>query len=144
MSKNNDVSHEGRIVEITADYISVEIINKSACASCHAKSMCAASDESVKIIDVPYTISTLVEEYEVGETVNVLLKSSMGLKAVWISYIIPVVVLLILLLSLSTFGLSELYVGLVSIFGVAIYYFIVYLFRNKLSRIFTFSIEKKV
>ncbi|MDD2595167.1 MAG: SoxR reducing system RseC family protein [Bacteroidales bacterium] len=141
--KNKDtIAHEGKIIDISPDYISVEILNKSACASCHAKGVCAASDESIRIIEVPYSISTLVEQFEVGETVNILLKSSLGLKAVWISYVIPLAILLTLLLVLSVLGYSEIVMGLGSIIGVAVYYFIVFLFRNKISKVFTFVIEK--
>ena len=110
--KNKDtIAHEGKIIDISPDYISVEILNKSACASCHAKGVCAASDESIRIIEVPYSISTLVEQFEVGETVNILLKSSLGLKAVWISYVIPLATLLTLLLVCPYWGIVRLLWG---------------------------------
>jgi hypothetical protein len=43
---------------------------------------------------------------------------------------------------LSNTGLNELAVGLLSLAGVAVYYLFVFLFRDRLERIFTFSIEK--
>lgn len=138
------IEHEGRIVAIGETSISVEIINKSACSTCHAKSVCVASDESTRIIEIPYTISSLVEDYKIGDRVNVILGSSLGLQAVWISYVIPLFILMILILSLSFIGIKELYVGLCAIGGVGVYYACVYLFRDKLTRIFTFSIEKIV
>ncbi len=143
MSKQiNRIEHEGKIIAIDKEYISVEILNKSACAACHAKGVCAASDESTRVIDVPLTLGNLIEDFQVGETVNVVLGSSLGLKAVWISYVIPLAILMVLLLSLSLLKIKELYIGLISIAGVALYYLGVYCFRNKLTRIFTFSIEK--
>ena len=67
----------------------------------------------------------------------------MGLKAVWISYVIPLLILLILILSLSSVIGNEAYVGLVAIAGVALYYFVIWLLRNKLESEFVFYIEEK-
>ena len=80
-------------------------------------------------------------EHKVGDEVQVLTKMTMGLKAVWISYVIPLVVLMILILSLSSVIGNELVLGLVAITGVAIYYFGIWLFREKLSDEFVFYIK---
>ncbi|MBO6068013.1 MAG: SoxR reducing system RseC family protein [Bacteroidales bacterium] len=142
MKKIERVEHEGVITEISEDFITVEIVNKSACAACHAKGFCVAGEEQTRYVDVPYNISTLVEEYKVGDRVNLVLNQSLGVSAVFISYAIPLVILIFLLLILSNTGLSELAVGLLTLAGIAVYYLFVFLFRNRLERIFTFSIEK--
>lgn len=136
----NEISHAGKIIEITPDFTTVEIISSSACASCHAKGLCGVSEEQVKVIMVPTAPYTL---YEVGDEVRVLLKKSMGLKAVWISYVIPLLILMILILSLSSVTVHELYTGLISIGGVALYYLGIYLFRDKLANEFVFYIKEK-
>ena len=142
MKKIERIEHEGIIREISNDFITVEIVNKSACAACHAKGFCVAGEEETRYVDVPYDISTLVEEYKVGDQVNLVLNQSLGVTAVFISYAVPLVILILLLLILSNTGLSELAVGLLSLAGVAVYYLFVFLFRDRLERIFTFSIEK--
>ena len=139
----NRVEHEGRIVGISEDYINVEIVNKSACAACHAKAVCAASDQSIKYIEIPHSIDTLARDYKVGDEVNVVMKSSLDLKAIWIAYVIPLIVLVSGVLVLSAFHLPELYVGAGALGLIAVYYLGVFLFRNKLSKIFTFYIEPK-
>ena len=80
--------------------------------------------------------------FEIGETVNVILKRSLGFKALWLSYVIPLIILLVLLVSLSGYGVSELIIGLVIILSLAVYYFLIYLFRDKLKKEFIFTIEK--
>jgi len=80
-------------------------------------------------------------DHNVGDEVQVMTKMSMGLKAVWISYVIPLAVLMILILSLSSFIENELLTGLFSVAGVAVYYFGVWLFREKLSDEFVFYIK---
>lgn len=143
MSKKIDkIDHEGTIIEISEDAISVEIVNKSACASCHAKGVCTASEESIRVIEIPYTISSLTEDYEVGEKVNVLLQSSLGISAVFFAYVFPLVLLIAAIMFLPLAGLSELFTGLSAIGTIAIYYIILSLFRNKLERVYSFSIEK--
>ena len=79
--------------------------------------------------------------YNVGDKVQVATKMSMGMKAVWISYVIPLMVLMILILSLSTIFEKEYLRGLVAIAGVCVYYFIVWLFRGKLNNEFVFYIK---
>jgi len=137
------IEHEGTVIAVDKDYISVEILNKSACAACHAKSVCGASDQAVKVVEVAQDISTLACDYQVGEKVNVVMSESMGVTAVWLCYVVPLIVLVASIFILSKCGASELAMGLGSLGVVAVYYFGVFLFRNKISKIFTFSIEKQ-
>ncbi len=137
MAKKNEITHPGRIVEITPDFTTVEITVSSACASCHAKGLCGMSEEEDKVIMVPTDPYTL---RAVGDEVTVKTKMTMGLKAVWISYVIPLVILLILILSLSAVFEKEYMTGLVSIAGVALYYFGIWLFKDRLSNEFVFYI----
>ena len=125
-------------MEITPDFTTIKIIASSACASCHAKTLCGMSEEQEKIIMLPTDPYAL---YKVGDIVQVATKMTMGLKAVWISYVIPLMVLMILILSLSSVFEKEYMRGLVAIAGVGVYYFIVWLFRGKLNNEFVFYIK---
>ena len=138
MAKRNEIAHECRIVEITPDFTTVEIIASSACSACHAKTLCGMSEDKEKLIMVP---TDGFRELHVGDQVTVMTKMSMGLKAVWISYVIPLAVLMILILTLSGFFDNEFLCGLLSIAGVAVYYFVVWLFRDRLSNEFVFYIK---
>jgi sigma-E factor negative regulatory protein RseC len=139
MSKEKSVTHKGTIIEITQECIRVEIINKSMCAACHAKGFCSAGDTKDKIIDVEYYNNG---EFAVGDEVEVIMNRSMGFKAVWISYVIPLVILLIFLLTLQGLGFSELHSGLFALLAVCVYYLMVYLFKDKLANKFVFTIVK--
>lgn len=139
MSKEKSVTHKGTIIEITPECIRVEIINKSMCAACHAKGFCSAGDTKDKIIDVEYYNNG---EFAVGDEVEVIMNRSMGFKAVWISYVVPLVILLIFLLTLQGLGFSELHSGLFALLAVCVYYLLVYLFKDKLANKFVFTIVK--
>ena len=139
MAKKNEIAHSGRIVEITPDFTTVEIIASSACSSCHAKQLCGMSEDQEKLIMVP---TDGFAERKVGDEVQVLTKMTMGLKAVWISYVIPLVILMILILSLSKAFDNELLCGLLAVAGVGLYYFGIWLFRDRLSNEFVFYIKE--
>ena len=138
MAKKNEIRHSGKILEITPDFTTVQILVSSACSSCHAKGLCGMSEEEERVIMVP---TDPYAEHNVGDEVQVLTKMTMGLKAVWISYVIPLAVLMILILSLSPVIANELILGLVALAGVAVYYFGIWLFRDRLSNEFVFYIK---
>lgn len=142
MAKKNEIRHSGKILEITPDFTTVQIIVSSACSSCHAKAMCGMSEDEEKVIMVP---TDPYSEYEVGDEVQVMTKMTMGLKAVWISYVIPLLVLMILILTLSAlfegFVYKEIIAGLGALAGVGVYYLVVWLLRGKLRNEFVFYIK---
>ena len=136
--KKNEITHTGKIVEITPDFTTVQIVVSSACASCHAKSLCGMSEDEEKVIMLP---TDPYATYNVGDEVQVYTKMSMGLKAAWISYVIPLAILMILILSLSAVIESEALRALASIGGVGVYYFFIWLFRERLADEFVFYIK---
>lgn len=140
MAKKNEIAHTGKVIDVTPDFTTVEIIASSACSSCHAKGLCGMSEEQEKIIMLP---TNGFDDFKVGDEVQVLTKMTMGLKAVWISYVIPLIILMILILSLSPVFKNEYLCGLAAIAGVAIYYFGIWLFRDRLSNEFVFYIKEK-
>ena len=133
-----EIYHYGKIIEITPEFTSVEIISSSACSQCHAKGLCGFSEEESKVVMVPTSPYT---ERKVGDTVTLALKQTMGLKAVWISYVIPLIILMILVLSLSSVIDTEVWTGLAAIGGVALYYLVIWLLRDKLKNEFVFYIK---
>jgi sigma-E factor negative regulatory protein RseC len=79
--------------------------------------------------------------YNVGDQVQVCSKMSMGLKAAWISYVIPLVILMALILLLTSVGVNEIISAVSSIGGVGLYYFIIWLLRDRLQNEFVFYIK---
>ena len=136
--KKNEITHRGKIIDITPDFTTIEIIASSACSSCHAKNLCGMSEDQEKHIMLP---TDPYATHQIGDEVEVCTKMTMGLKAVWISYVIPLAVLMILILSLSLIFESEVVVGLGSVGGVVLYYLLIWLFRDRLNNEFTFYIK---
>ena len=138
MAKKNEIVHSGKIIEINPDFTTVEIMVSSACSECHAKGLCGMSEMEEKVIMVP---TDPYEPRKIGDIVQVKTKMTMGLKAVWISYVIPLAVLMILILSLSAVIENEFLRGGIAIAGVGVYYFVIWLLKDRLSDQFEFYIN---
>ena len=134
----HEISHKARVVEMTPEFTTVEMLVSSACAECHAKGLCGMSEVQEKVISLP---TDPYATYNVGDEVELCTKMSMGMKAVWISYVIPLLILMILILSLSAVLDSEAVVGVASVGGVALYYLLIWLIRDKLNNEFVFYIK---
>ena len=130
--------HTGKVVSMTPTMTTVQIVSQSACSECHAAGLCGLSEYTEKAIEVPTSPSAT---YGVGDEVQVVLKASMGFKAVWIAYFLPLVVLLAIALGLIALGVSEVVAGLAGIGAVALYYLIVWLRRDRLRNEYVFTIQ---
>ena len=138
MSKKNEIKHRGRIIEMTPEFTTVEMLVPSACSECHAKGLCGMSETQEKVISLP---TDPYATYNVGDEVELCTRMSMGMKAAWISYVIPLLILMILILSLSSIFESEVVTGLASVGGVASYYLVIWLLRDRLNNEFVFYIK---
>ena len=133
-----EITHKGRIVAIDPDITTVEIIAESACAFCHAKGICGLGEEKVKQVLVR---TSAWHPRQVGDEVVVVLKKAMGYKAVFIAYGLPLVVLFVALMVLTQLGVGELWAGLGALGAVALCYLVIFLFRNKLSKEYSFYLK---
>ena len=132
------VSHRGKVVGMDPQWTTVRFEAQSACSSCHAAGLCGMSEMQEKTFQVasdPYAT------YRVGDEVEVVLKASMGIKAVWIAYMVPLLILLAAFFGVSALGASELTAGLAGIASIAVYYLIVWLLRDRLQDEYVFTIK---
>ena len=132
------VMHTGQVVSMTPKTTTVQIVSHSACSECHAAGLCGLSEFTEKAVEVP---TDPYATYGVGDEVQVVLKASMGFKAVWIAYFLPLVVLLAVALGLIALGVPEVVAGLAGIGAVALYYLGVWLLRDRLRNEYVFTIQ---
>jgi sigma-E factor negative regulatory protein RseC len=138
MSSYSEITHRGRIVSITPEYTTVEIVSESACAACHAKGLCSLGDSKVKQVELP---TRGWDNYSVGQEVTVVLRATMGHKAVWLAYVVPLIILVAALLGILSAGGTELLAGLGAIGAVALYYGVIWLMRERLRKEYVFNIK---
>ena len=135
---SSDVSHKGRIVRITPQTTTVAIVQHGACGSCHAAGLCGMADAAEKAVELPTNPYSI---HNVGDDVELVLKASMGMKAVWLAYFVPLLVLLGVILGLIALGVGEVPAGLSGIAAVGVYYFLLWLFRDRLRNEYVFTIK---
>lgn len=134
----SEVSHSGIVRRISPSSATVEIVSQSACGSCAAAGLCTVAEASRKEIEVPG-----VSGFSVGEEVDVTLRRSLGLRASLLAYGLPAVIVLLLVVGLSMTSIGELWAGLAGLGALAAYYFVLYLLRDRISRDYVFTIQKK-
>ncbi|MCQ2181549.1 MAG: SoxR reducing system RseC family protein [Bacteroidales bacterium] len=135
----SEISHKGKIVGITPEYTTVEIVSSSACSACHAKGLCGVSESETKAVQLP-TVGW--DNFNVGDEVELVLSSSLGHRAVWLSYVIPLGVLLAIMLPLLAFGVRDIVAALAALGGTALYYGVLWAVRDKLQKEYVFNIRK--
>lgn len=133
-----EVNHKGKVIKMTPQLTTVAILQHGACSACHAAGLCGMADIAEKAVEVP---TDPYASYGVGDEVEVVLKASMGMKAVWLAYFIPLLVLLAVILGLIGLGVAEVPAGLGGIGAVAVYYLLLYLLRDKLKNEYVFTIK---
>lgn len=130
----NTIEHQGIIIDIDGKLAHVKIEQTSACASCHVKSVCGASDKSEKIIDANIMDNTL----KVGDQVTIIGQKSLGIQAVLLAYVLPFVVIIVTLFIANIFTTNELIIGTCALASLIPYFIVLRLMRNKIQAKFQF------
>ena len=118
--------------------VGVEV--NEACGSCASRKACSMGSSEQREI-VVYTSDASL--YTVGESVKVGAKQSLGVVAVILCYVVPLVVLVASLSVAVALGSSDGISALISLGSTAIYYAILYLCRSRISKRIIFTINKQ-
>lgn len=145
---NDEVRHEGIIDSINGEHITVRITQTSACLHCKIAGHCNSADSKEKLVDVWEKDTS---RYELGQKVTVVIGSKIGLKAVMLAFVLPVIISIIAIAitlnvtdSQGAFNNDELMqqaaAALAGIMVFIIYYVGLYFFRGSLQEKFKFRI----
>ena len=110
-------------------------LQASACSSCSARQLCRSSESKEKLIEVRGHYPTL----HVGDGVTLVGSVRQGLRASVIAYVVPLV-LMVIALFIGTRLAGEGTGALAALLVLALYYGVLYLFRDKLGKEFAFEI----
>ena len=137
-TNSSSIEHLGIIKDVTPKTIKVSLLNVSGCATCHTKATCSVSDVDNKVIDIVNTGTKFIK----GQKVRIAFEKSLGPLALFIGYLLPFVLLMLVLIISMSVTSDEIFAGIASISSVALYYLFLTLFRKKLKHTFTFRILK--
>ena len=138
MARREEVRHKGKVIAIGPRTTTVLLQTRGACSACHAAGLCWMGEAAEKAVEVP---THPFPSYQVGDEVDVVLTASMGMKAVWIGYFLPLVVLLAVALGLLALGVGDAAAGLSGIGAVGVYYLGLWLLRDRLRQEYVFTIQ---
>jgi sigma-E factor negative regulatory protein RseC len=135
------IEHEGIIERINGNLVTVRILQQSACSACHAKGVCMAADAKEKLVEVTDSSGRFRE----NERVIIEGKESIGYKAVFWAFVLPLVILLLtLILTLSLLNFNETTAAIGAMAALIPYYLLLYLLRKKMASSFQFAIKKSL
>lgn len=140
MSHHRMVYHDGIVVGVSGNHVRVKIISKSACAGCHAKNVCNASEMDEKMIDA---VAGSGQSFQTGETVTLVMEERLGWIAIFYAFGLPFIVMIAILILFSALGHSETIAALAGLASLLPYYLLLYLFRKKVEKDFLFRVERK-
>ena len=135
----NTIEHQGVIVSIDNRIAHVRIEQTSACASCHVKSMCGASEKAEKIIDAHIADDSL----KAGDLVTIIGQKSLGIQAIALAYVFPFALIVGVLFIVNIFTTNEIVIGTCALAALIPYFIILRLMRAKIQAKFQFYAIRK-
>lgn len=139
MEKVQQIEHRGIIKAIEGNNIKVSILAKSACLSCQLKTSCNVSDIEEKLVDIT---SSDAKIYNVGETVDVFYRQTLGYRALFLAYLLPFLIVMTVLIIMIIITGKEGLSGITALATLIPYYFILKLSKGKINRTFLFSLKR--
>jgi len=131
------VKHEGVVSKISQNAITISLKGNINCEGCKAQSACGVSDSNDKEIEVLNSTQT----FQLNESVDVILKKELGLKAVFWAYVFPFI-LMVVVLVISSFFFQEWVAGILSLVVLIPYYYVLYVMKDTFQKAFQVSILK--
>ncbi len=138
MKTVQEIEHDGIIQEIADKFISIGIVTKASCVSCEIGGSCSAGDVSGQTITIP----NVYRNFSINEKVKIVLKESLGLRALFLGYVLPFLFVFFTMLIVNAITPNEAIVGLSSLAVLIPYYSVIYLLKAKLKKTFTYSLKK--
>jgi sigma-E factor negative regulatory protein RseC len=132
------IEQKGTVEEISDRNIRVKICRDASCGHCSASGLCFLGESTERTVEIDHFTSGL----KLGDSVVISISRNMGNKAVVLSYLVPFVLLMVVLFLLNSLEFREWVTGLLALTALVPYFFLLYLFRNRLSKSFTFSVRK--
>jgi positive regulator of sigma E activity len=126
------------VKRVTDNSLIVNIVNQSACSTCHAQSACTVSDFQDKEIEISNFSKSIVQ----GQEVTVVFQESKGFAALFYGYVLPFILVLSTLIITLAISNNELLAGLLSLVILIPYYITLYFFRHLLKKVFNFEVEE--
>lgn len=132
----NEITHEAIVQSIDKYSVTVLLSNNDGCSGCKAEKACGMSNIERKEIVINGTFNVLP-----GSMVIVKINQSAGYSALFFGYLLPLVIFLLCIVTLTYLSVDELIAGMTSLGTLIPYYLIIFLFRKSINRRFSFTLK---
>jgi sigma-E factor negative regulatory protein RseC len=136
MSNDKNIEHEGIVREADEKSVTVLLSRLSACSGCHSEKSCGISGNTEKIVNIRGRF-----DLRPGDHVVVTMKQSLGYSALFIGYLMPLLIVLLFLIIFISLSVNELYAGIFSIGVLIPYYSGLFVYRKYIDKKFSFTIK---
>lgn len=138
MAEKERIQHEGIVKSVSAQTLEVLISSRSACSDCHARGACGMAETKQKMI----TALRPEGDIRVGDKVMIYASLNNAAYSVVLAYVMPSVFIITVLFFLVKTGMNEVFAALSGLILAALYFLILYLFRDKISKKIKFTVDK--
>ena len=135
----SQISHYGTVVGIGSNTIKVKITRYSACHNCDMRHGCGLMECQDKILEI---VDKNTSKYKIGEEVLVSISGKMGLNAVLVGYVFPLILMILILAMVYIYTQSDLLSGISAIIILIPYYLGLFLTRKRIAKKFAFTVSK--
>jgi len=132
----SEISHGGLVQLADGSSVTVLLSSETNCTGCLEKNACNLSGKENKIVTIPghYNVRT-------GDHVTISMRQSMGYFALFLGYLLPLLLVVLALVLLLSLSVNELLSGLLSIGILLPYYLILIVFRKRINKKFSFTLK---
>ena len=141
MATKGNITHSGTIINIFRDSVTVAVESSEACGSCTSRNACSLGSQS-NTRNILITTDR-ADRYTIGQSVVVSTRTQMGLMAAALCYAVPALVLIVALIVATTLLTNQGVAALISLGAVVLYYFVLWLCRDKLAQKISFTIQQE-
>ena len=134
------ITHNGTVVatNLKTGHVMVRIDEQAECSGCAAAKLCN------KISDNNHTLKIYTKDiakYKVGDKVTASGTEQMHRKAIMLATVFPCIILIATMTSIYLLTSNEALAVIVGICSTIIFFILLYLFRNKISHEFIFTLR---
>jgi sigma-E factor negative regulatory protein RseC len=132
------ITHEGVIESISDKKLFIRLSRLPACADCHARGICPVPDTAGGEL----MVTDRAEGLEQGDRVVVSVTRPVAYKAVWLGYVLPLILVLATMILFTALRVEEWVSALLSVSVLAPYFILIRLLDRRIERSVTFSVSK--
>ena len=136
MDRYPEIAHEGSVQQTDGNSVTVLLSPRTNCAGCLEKNSCNISGKENKMVTISGNYNVMP-----GDSVIVSMKQSIGYFALFLGYLLPLFLVVLLLVLLLLFSVDELLAGLLSIAVLIPYYMLLIVFRKEINKKISFTLK---